>query len=144
MIDVLRRSPVLHIGGGQRVLAVENPPANARTMNLSAEASISKAMKSDRRRSCSARRTVPCRKRWCLRRQGKPTPRATGELYVIGFAIQPDARRLIENCEQSIGFPAAWVQASMDLVMGDLLKNMRSSQIFAVCGLPDVQIEQAG
>ena len=27
----------------------------------------------------------------------------------------------------------------MDLQMGDLLKNMRSSQIFSVCGLPDVK-----
>lgn len=28
----------------------------------------------------------------------------------------------------------------MDLQMGDLLKNMRSSQIFSVCGLPDVAV----
>ena len=32
----------------------------------------------------------------------------------------------------------------MDLVMGDLLKNLRSSQIFSVCGLPDVRIRRAG
>ena len=31
----------------------------------------------------------------------------------------------------------------MDLVMGDLLKNMRSSQIFSVCGLPDARIRRA-
>ena len=61
-------------------------------------------------------------------------------LYVIGFAIQPDARRLIENCERTVGVPATWVQASMDLVMDDLLKNLRSSQIFSVCGLPDARI----
>ncbi len=29
-----------------------------------------------------------------------------------------------------------------DLVMGDLLRNLRSSQIFSVCGLPDVRIRQ--
>jgi len=28
--------------------------------------------------------------------------------------------------------------------MSDLLKNMRSSQVLAVCGLPDVRIERAG
>jgi hypothetical protein len=28
-------------------------------------------------------------------------------------------------------------------MMGDLLKNMRSSQIFSVCGLPDVRIHKA-
>src|SRR5207302_11339093 len=29
-----------------------------------------------------------------------------------------------------------------DLLMGDLLKNMRSSQIFSVCGLPDVAVRK--
>ena len=28
-------------------------------------------------------------------------------------------------------------------MMGDLLKNMRSSQIFSVCGLPDVELKRA-
>jgi adenine-specific DNA-methyltransferase len=27
-----------------------------------------------------------------------------------------------------------------DLMMGDLLKNLRSSQIFSVCGLPDIEL----
>ena len=35
--------------------------------------------------------------------------------------------------------PATYVQATPDLMMGDLLKNMRSSQIFSVCGLPEVE-----
>jgi adenine-specific DNA-methyltransferase len=34
------------------------------------------------------------------------------------------------------------VQATLDLMMGDLLKNMRSSQIFSVCGLPDVVLKK--
>ena len=55
-------------------------------------------------------------------------------LYVIGFAIQPNAREAIEVCEQVSGIPATYVQATPDLMMGDLLKNMRSSQIFSVCG----------
>src|SRR5437879_5656353 len=36
-------------------------------------------------------------------------------------------------------FPRPNVQATPDLLMGDLLKNMRSSQIFSVCGLPDIK-----
>lgn len=65
-------------------------------------------------------------------------------LYVIGFAIQPNARRLIEECESAIGIPATYVQAIPDLIlmMGDLLKTMRSSQIFSVCGMPDVRLEK--
>ncbi|MEI7673963.1 MAG: hypothetical protein WCK00_17795 [Deltaproteobacteria bacterium] len=60
-------------------------------------------------------------------------------LYVIGFAIQPNARMLIENAAE-IMIPATYVQATPDLMMGDLLKNMRSSQIFSVCGLPEESV----
>jgi adenine-specific DNA-methyltransferase len=61
-------------------------------------------------------------------------------LYVIGFAIQPGASRLIQNCEAMAGVPATYVQATMDLLMGDLLKTTRASQIFAVTGAPDVRL----
>ena len=63
-------------------------------------------------------------------------------LYCIGFAIEPNARQLIQNCEELMGIPATYVQATMDLNMGDLLKNMRSSQIFSVCGLPEIAIRK--
>jgi len=63
-------------------------------------------------------------------------------LFVIGFAIQPGARNLIDNCEAAVGVPATYVQATPDLLMGDLLKNMRSSQIFSVCGLPEVALRK--
>ena len=64
-------------------------------------------------------------------------------LYVIGFAIQPNARQLIENCDAVVGIPATYIQATPDLVMGDLLKNMRSSQIFSVCGPPEIRVRKA-
>ncbi len=63
-------------------------------------------------------------------------------LYVIGFAIQPNARQAGGDCEAVVGIPATYVQATPDLMMGDLLKNMRSSQIFSVCGLPEVKLHQ--
>lgn len=65
-------------------------------------------------------------------------------LYCIGFAIEPNARQLIQNCEELMGIPATYVQATMDLNMGDLLKNMRSSQIFSVCGLPEIAVSKLG
>ena len=64
-------------------------------------------------------------------------------LYVIGFAIQPHARQLIDNAAGMGLVPATYVQATPDLMMGDLLKNMRSSQIFSVCGLPEIKIHKA-
>lgn len=63
-------------------------------------------------------------------------------LFVIGFAIQPNARILIEKCGDVVGVRAAYIQATPDLMMADLLKNMRSSQIFSVCGLPEVQVRK--
>ncbi|MBV8554425.1 MAG: hypothetical protein JO116_02590 [Planctomycetaceae bacterium] len=63
-----------------------------------------------------------------------------GHLYVIGFAIEPNARVLVEQSTLSGDVPATYVQATPDLMMGDLLKNMRSSQIFSVCGLPEVKV----
>ena len=63
-------------------------------------------------------------------------------LYVIGFAIQPNARNLIDNCEAVMNIAATYVQATPDLIIGDLLKTMRSSQIFSVCGLPEVKLRR--
>ena len=61
-------------------------------------------------------------------------------LYVIGFAIAAKARQFVEHCHETMDIPATYVQATPDLLMGDLLKNMRSSQIFSVCGLPEIEI----
>jgi adenine-specific DNA-methyltransferase len=63
-------------------------------------------------------------------------------LYVIGFAIQANARSLIETCEAAVGVPATYVQATPDLMMGDLLKTTRSSEIFSVCGMPEVRLKR--
>ncbi|MGH7393851.1 MAG: site-specific DNA-methyltransferase, partial [Candidatus Rokuibacteriota bacterium] len=58
------------------------------------------------------------------------------------FAIQADARMLIEKSTEMGMVAATYVQATPDLMMGDLLKNMRSSQIFSVCGLPEVKLHR--
>jgi adenine-specific DNA-methyltransferase len=140
MLEVLRRSPVLHVGGGKTV-TLRNVRPPARTLSLSAEAVI---VNGDERPV--ALLFGP--------ENGGVTQRAVHEalkeaslkgyahLYVIGFAIQADARLLIEKAAE-MGLPAAsYVQATPDLMMGDLLKNMRSSQIFSVCGLPDVDLRR--
>jgi hypothetical protein len=63
-------------------------------------------------------------------------------LFIIGFAIAAKARQFVEDCQTAIGIPATYIQATPDLLMGDLLKHMRSSQIFSVCGLPDVKVHK--
>jgi len=148
MIEVLRRSPVLHVGGGKTVtLGNVRPPA--KSLSLSAEALSLK----DEPKGSSAQ-------------DGKPVAFVFGpengaiseklvhgalteahlkgytHLYVIGFAIQPHARTLIENAAAMGLVAATYVQATPDLMMGDLLKNMRSSQIFSVCGLPEIKVHK--
>jgi len=58
----------------------------------------------------------------------------------VGFGIEPNARTLVEKCAEVMGIPATYVEAARDLMMGDLLKNLRSSQVFSVCGLPEIDI----
>lgn len=61
-------------------------------------------------------------------------------LFVVGFAIEAKARMFIDRCAEVVGVQATYVQGTTDLTMSDLLKTMRSSEIFSVCGLPDVRM----
>lgn len=60
-------------------------------------------------------------------------------LYVIGFSIQPNAEQMIGQCEAIFDVPATWVPVTPDVVMGDLLKTTRASQIFSIAGRPEVE-----
>ncbi len=65
------------------------------------------------------------------------------QLFVVGFGIESNARILVEKCLEVMGIQATYVEATRDLMMGDLLKNMRSPQVFSVCGLPEIEILKA-
>jgi len=167
MLEVLRLSPILHVGNGKTVqLKKVRPPA--KTLNLSAEAVVDASSLKEHPSleevidETSEKRgdRLPLSERPVAIVFG-PENGAVSEtlvhnaameantkhyshLYVIGFAIQPDARKYIEDCEKAADIPATYVQATPDLLMGDLLKNMRSSQIFSVCGLPEIRVRKAG
>jgi len=174
MLEVLRKSPVLHVGAGKTVrLRSIRPPA--KTLSLSAEALVVTAGEAAKGRDADEAPAEYPRpegedlvgERGRARREaagGTPVALVFGpengavseklvfeaareahakghaHLYVIGFAIQPNARELVEKCEAVVGLPATYVQATPDLMMGDLLKTMRSSQIFSVCGLPEIAL----
>ncbi|MDZ4782877.1 MAG: site-specific DNA-methyltransferase [Planctomycetia bacterium] len=163
MLEILRHSPVVQIGGGATV-TFRNLRRPAKTLSLSAEAVVDPSGKGKSVRLDEAVQAADEANRVSLPFSGKPvalvfgpengaiaerlvweaareaTAKNYSHLYVIGFAIQPPARQLIENCEQAVGIPATYVQATPDLMMGDLLKNMRSSQILSVCGLPEIAV----
>jgi adenine-specific DNA-methyltransferase len=165
MLEVLRRSPVLHLGGGKSV-TFKNIRLPTKTLTLSAEAlvdataegqrptladTVEESTEKNKRLLAFSQKSVAIvfgpengavSENLVYEAAREAHAKTYSHLYVIGFAIQPYARKLVEACEQTVGVPATYVQATPDLMMGDLLKNMRSSQIFSVCGLPEVDLKR--
>jgi very-short-patch-repair endonuclease/DNA modification methylase len=139
MIEVLRRSPVLLLGGGKSVaLKGVRPPA--KSLSLSAEAMVESGQTSVPVAIVFGPENGAVSEKLVYEAAREANMKGYNHLYVIGFAIEAKARTLIEACESVAGVPATYVQATPDLLMGDLLKNMRSSQIFSVCGLPEIKV----
>jgi len=140
MLEVLRKSPVLRLEGNKSV-TLHNVRPPARSLSLSAEAVVknggdkSVAFVFGPENGAVAEKLV-------FAALQEASLKGFTHLYVIGFAIQPNARLLIERAAEMGLCPATYVQATPDLLMGDLLKNMRSSQIFSVCGLPEVEVRR--
>jgi adenine-specific DNA-methyltransferase len=159
MIEVLRASPVLHLPGGKTV-PLDGIRRPAKTLYLCAEAVV--RPQAD---LAAALEDADAANGGLALRQGEPvallfgpehgpvaevavlnawqeaTAKGFTHLYVIGFAIEPKARQAIDEYS-AMGMPTTYVQATPDILMGDLLKNMRSSQIFSVCGQPDVAVRE--
>ncbi len=138
MLEVLRKSPVLRLEGNKTV-TLKNIRPPAKTLSLSAEALVANGQDKavafvfgPENGSVSEKLVYEAAK--------EANGKSYTHLYVIGFAIQPNARTLVEKCADVMGVPATYVQATPDLMMGDLLKNMRSSQIFSVCGQPEIKV----
>ena len=62
------------------------------------------------------------------------------QLFLFGFAIQAKAREMLEKLK----LPTTYVAVAPDVVMSDLLKTTKSSEIFSITGLPDVNVVAAG
>jgi adenine-specific DNA-methyltransferase len=141
MLDVLRKNPVLRLEGNRSVtLMGVRPPA--KTLSLSAEAIIANG--SERAVAfVFGPENGAVSEKLVYEAAREAHAKDYSHLYVIGFAIQPNARMLVDQCADVVGIPATYVQATPDLMMGDLLRNMRSSQIFSVCGLPEVKVRRA-
>jgi adenine-specific DNA-methyltransferase len=140
MLESLRRSPVLRLDG-KKTVNLKNVRMPAKTLSLSAEAMTANngdkpvAFVFGPENGAVSEKLV-----WEAAREANA--KNYTHLYVIGFSIQPHARQLVDNSHATIGLPATYVQATPDLLLGDLLKTMRSSEIFSVCGLPEVEVKK--
>ncbi len=139
MLEALRRSPLIQVGGG-RTLELRNVRPPARSLSFSAEAALAPdnapvAIVFGPENGAVGERLVSEAVR-------EAYAKSYEQLLVIGFAIEPNAREYVDKAEALVGIPVTYVQATPDLVMGDLLKTMRSSQLFSVAGLPDVAVRK--
>jgi adenine-specific DNA-methyltransferase len=161
MLEVLRRSPVLQLGGG-RAIRLRNIRPPAKSLALSAEAVVDGNGATLQSAVDAAHEINTGGLKFSERpvaivfgpENGAVSDRLVFEaarearaknhhhLYVIGFAIQANARQTIDACEAVAGIAATYVTATNDLAMGDLLKTTRSSQIFSVCGMPEVAVRK--
>jgi adenine-specific DNA-methyltransferase len=163
MLEVLRRSPVLRVEGN-KTITLKNVRPPAKSLLLSAEAfvdatapgqnatleeAIQEAAEKDGLALPLSQKMVAfvfgpenaaVSQRLVDDAAREAHLKGYSHLYVIGFQIDPHARTLIEKNADMGGIPTTYVQATHDLMMGDLLKNMRSSQIFSVCGMPEVTL----
>jgi adenine-specific DNA-methyltransferase len=137
LLDVLRRSPVIRLAGNREVrLEKIRPPAKA--LNLVAEATIEGApvaiVAGPEHGVVSEKLVFDALQEARLKQYA--------QLLVIGFGIEPRALALVDNAEAMTGVVATYVQATPDLIVGPLLKTMRSSQVFSVCGRPEIRVER--
>ena len=137
MLEVLRKSPVLRLEGN-RTVTLKNVRAPAKALTLSAEA-IQTGDEDQAVAFVFGPENGAVTETLVHQAIREANMKGYAHLYVVGFAIQPNARNLIGQAAE-MGVPATYVQATPDLMMGDLLKNLRSSQIFSVCGLPEVEV----
>jgi adenine-specific DNA-methyltransferase len=139
MLEALRRNPLLQLPGN-RTIELQNVRPPGQSLMLSAEGGIAPdgapaAIVFGPENGAVSEKLV-------YEAAREAHVKSFDHLLVIGFAIEPNARTLVEKIEEQVGIPATYVQATPDLVMGDLLKTMRSSQLFSVSGLPDVAIRK--
>ncbi|HZU42703.1 MAG TPA: site-specific DNA-methyltransferase [Terriglobales bacterium] len=144
MLEALRRSPVLRLPGNQTV-TFKNVRQPAKTLSLNAEAEIEENPKSEIRNPklvafVFGPENGAVSEQLVFQAAKEAYAKSYEHLYVIGFAIEDAATKLIQTCEAVVGIPATYVAATMDLQMHDLLKTTRASQIFSVTGAPEIKL----
>lgn len=163
MLDTLRRAPILQFAQGHTV-TLKNIRQPAKTLALSAEAMvdatadgqkaglgdvIAVADETNRNALPFLQRPVAIvfgpengavSERLVYEAAQEAAAKKFTHLYVIGFSIQPNAENLIGQSDGIFDIPATWVPVTPDVVMGDLLKTTRASQIFSIAGRPEIDV----
>jgi len=158
MLEALRRSPVLRLPNNQSV-TFKNVRQPAKTLSLNAEAEIVTKTVEDLGEEADKQKSLEMKagplaafvfgpengavsEQMVFQAAREAYAKSYQHLYVIGFAAEDAATKLIQNCDPVVGIPATYVAATMDLQMADLLKTTRASQIFSVTGAPEIKLRK--
>lgn len=138
MIEVLRRSPIIRTAGN-KAATFKNVRPIARSLALAAEA-IQENGEDKPVAFAFGPENGAVSEALVFEAVKEANARGYKHLFVIGFAIQPNAQNTIDKSADAFGIGATYVPATMDLIMSDLLKTTRSSQVFSVCGKPEIAV----
>jgi adenine-specific DNA-methyltransferase len=138
MIEVLRQSKTLHLPGNVSVeLETVRPLADRE--HLHAEATAKNG--SDKRIAIVfGPEDGAIGSEYVFNASMEAMQQGFQQLFLFGFAIQAKAREMLDKLK----IPTTYIAVTPDVVMSDLLKTSRSSEIFSITGLPDVMLESAG
>ena len=139
ILEALRRSPLLRLPGGETV-ALRGVREPARALALHAEADAGEDGASQLVGFAFGPEDAPVTEAQVWEAAREAHVRGYGRLFMIGYAIEDSAAKLVHNPRPVLPLPVSYVQATMDLQMGDLLKTTRASQVFAVVGAPEVRL----
>jgi len=134
MIEVLRQSKTLNLPGNVSLELDAVRPLADRDY-LHAEATVRNG--SDKRIAIAfGPEDGAIGSEFVFNAQTEALQQGFAQLFLFGFAIQAKAREMLEKLK----LPTTYVAMTPDVVMSDLLKTSRSSEIFSITGLPDVHL----
>jgi adenine-specific DNA-methyltransferase len=138
MFEILRRSPLLIIGKHEE--RFENVRRPTRAVDIHALGDQEFPAGAGEVAFVFGPLNGPVTEGMILRARRECYQKNIKHLYVIGFAIQDAASKMVAQSTDDGSVPVSYVAARPDIVMGDLLKTRKTDQMFVVTGRPDVKL----
>ena len=139
MLEVLRLSPEISLPQS-KTITLKNIAPVAKSLSLDAEAVFERDDGEKEAAICFGPAQGAVAENQIVEAAKEARAKGYAWLFVFGFGFDPLAAKTAAQGEAALGIPVSAVTALTDLMMGDLLKNQRSSRLFSVCGMPDIEV----
>ena len=141
MVETLRLSPVIRLPQN-KTLTLEKVRPPAKSLNLHAEAEATDIGKIA---IVFGPANAAINEKTIVDAADEAKAKKYDHLLIAAFAINPKTRSNIEKIkdlysEANHTLNASYIEINNDVNIGDLLKNQRTSEIFSICGLPDIAL----